>query len=65
MSDVVDGPRLMKVSEVAEWLGVHQESVYRLIRERRLPGVVRIGRTVRIREDRLLEWLAEREEAKR
>lgn len=61
MSDMENAPRLMTVSEVAKWLGVHQESVYRLIRERRLPGVVRFGRTVRVREDRLLEWLAERE----
>ena len=61
MTETSEVPRLMSVSEVAKWLGVHPESVYRLIREHRLPGVVRWGRSVRVREDCLLKWLADHE----
>ena len=47
---VTEHPRehLLTVQEFSDLTRVHPLSVYRLIREDKLPGVVRIGRHIRI-----------------
>jgi excisionase family DNA binding protein len=52
-----DGPAILTVSEVAEYLRMSQAKVYRLAKERQLP-VFRIGKTWRFRKDLLDEWLS-------
>lgn len=54
-------PEVMKVSEVAELLRVDRKTVYSMIQRRRLPGVRRVGRCVRISRSALLAWLADAE----
>ena len=49
--------RLMRIPEVAERLSVSVARAYELAASGELPGVVRIGRSVRIRRDRLDAWL--------
>ncbi len=39
---------LLTVQEFADLVRVHPLSVYRMIREGRLPGVVRVGKHIRI-----------------
>lgn len=43
-----DAPRLMTVGEFADLVGLHHLTVYKLIRNNRLKGVTRLGRTIRI-----------------
>jgi excisionase family DNA binding protein len=49
---------LIDVSEAARRLGVRTHRIYDLVREDRMPGVVRIGRQVRIDPAALDEWIA-------
>lgn len=49
---------LLKVPQVAELLDVTVARGYQLAREGVLPGVVRIGRQVRIDADTLAAWIA-------
>jgi excisionase family DNA binding protein len=49
--------RLLRAEDVARLLGVTTFAVYRMARERRIGGVVRLGRSVRFHEDALDEWL--------
>lgn len=46
-----------KVPQVADYLGVSNDAVYKLVRERRLRSV-RVGRLVRITESALVEFMA-------
>jgi excisionase family DNA binding protein len=55
-------PSLLTAAEVAELLRTSRKCVYWMIERGRLPGVTRIGRRVLLRRDRLLQFLAEREE---
>lgn len=48
--------RLLHASEVAEILRLSTRRVYALMRERQLP-CIRLGRTVRVPEDLLAEWM--------
>lgn len=50
---------LMTVEEVAELLRVGRNSIYHAIGRGELPGVRRIGRTIRILRSALLGWFAE------
>jgi excisionase family DNA binding protein len=50
--------QLATIPEVAEELGIPVGSAYDLAREGRLPGVVRLGRRIRIRRDELDRWIA-------
>jgi len=45
-------PRLFTIAEVAEYLGISQRTVRRMIKSRVLP-VVRIGRSMRVSESAL------------
>ena len=55
-------PDLMTAAEVADVLRTSRKVVYEMVRLGRLPGVIRIGRKVLLRRDRLVEFLLEREE---
>ena len=46
--ELVDLRRLATVAEAAEFLGVSQSHVYDLVAEGKLPGVIRLGRAIRI-----------------
>ncbi len=48
---------LLTVDEVAQKLRLPRAGVYALIRECRLPGIVHVGRLIRIREADLLHWI--------
>ncbi len=54
-----DIPTVLTVEEVAELLRVDRKTVYELIRRGELPGVRRIGRTIRVHRETVLRWLAE------
>ena len=45
--------RHLSVTEAARTLGVHPQTVYSLIWGGRLPGVIRVGRAIRIPESAL------------
>lgn len=48
---------LVKVEEVAEVLKVTRQRAYELIRRNMIPGVVRLGRQVRVDLEELEEWI--------
>ena len=51
-------PRFVRAEAVAEFLDLPVARVYELARERRLPGVIRIGeRTVRFDLDQIEAWI--------
>ena len=50
-------PNLLTPAEVADALRTAKRAIYAMVERALLPGVVRIGRRVLIREDVLLEWL--------
>jgi putative molybdopterin biosynthesis protein len=49
-------PKILTIAEVAERLGMHPVTVYRLAKEGRLP-VFRIGRMLRFDADELERWI--------
>jgi excisionase family DNA binding protein len=51
-------PVVLTVDEAAELLRVDRKTVYESIRRGELPGVVRLGRSIRIGRGALLEFLA-------
>ena len=51
---------LLTPTEVAERLRTSRKAIYAMIERTQLPGVVRIGRRVLIREDALLDWLRQK-----
>lgn len=51
---------LLTPSEVAIVLRTSRKAVYAMIERLKLPGVVRIGRRVLIREAALLDWLGQK-----
>jgi excisionase family DNA binding protein len=54
MSDL---PAILTVEEVAVLLRVSRGHAYRLAREGLIPGVVRLGKTLRVSRDALLPWM--------
>ena len=50
-------PHLLTTSEVSDVLRQSQKATYAMIARGQLPGIVRIGRRVLVREDELLNWL--------
>jgi excisionase family DNA binding protein len=50
-------PILLTPNEVAELLRTSRKAIYTMVERGQLPGVVRIGRRVLIRQDSLLDWL--------
>jgi excisionase family DNA binding protein len=52
-------PTLLTTDEVAATLRTSRKAIYAMI-ERQLPGIVRIGRRVLVRQDALLDWLRQK-----
>jgi excisionase family DNA binding protein len=50
--------RLLRLREVAEYLGLSLDTVHRMCRDGRLP-YVRIGRRIRIEPEELARWVAQ------
>jgi excisionase family DNA binding protein len=50
-------PTLLTTAEVADLLRTSRKAIYAMVERMQLPGVVRIGRRVLVREDALLDWL--------
>jgi len=50
-------PSLLTPDEVAALLRTSKKAIYAMIERAQLPGVVRLGRRVLVREADLLEWL--------
>ena len=50
-------PALLTPSEVAGVIRTSKKAIYAMVERGQLPGIVRIGRRVLIREDALLDWL--------
>jgi len=53
-------PFLLRPSEVAELLRTTRKAVYAMVSRGQLPGVVRVGRRVRVRRDELLHSLRQK-----
>ena len=53
-------PVLLTPTEVAELLRTSRKAIYAMIERAQLPGVVRLGRRVLVREDVLLDWLRQK-----
>lgn len=51
---------LLTPTEVATLLRTSRKAVYAMVERLQLPGVVRIGRRVLVREDVLLDWLRQK-----
>jgi excisionase family DNA binding protein len=56
------GSRLLEANEVARYLGMRTDWVYREVRAGRLPHI-RLGRAVRFRRESIEAWLESRERA--
>ena len=54
-----DFPAIMTISDVAEFLGLHELTVRRLAREGQLPAL-KLGRQWRVKKDLLEKWIEER-----
>ncbi len=55
---VEDEPRFLTVQETARLLRINRGIAYAMAADGSLPGVVRLGRTIRVDRVRLLEELA-------
>jgi excisionase family DNA binding protein len=53
-------PELLTVSEVAQMLRTTRKAAYAMVERGQLPGVLRIGRRVRVSRARLLDWLRQK-----
>jgi excisionase family DNA binding protein len=51
-------PLFLTVAEAAELLRVNRKTLYEAIRLGQVPGVARLGKTLRIRRAALVEWTA-------
>ncbi len=52
-------PKLLRVHEVAELTGVEKWRLYSLIKAGKGPQYMKIGKTIRISETALMEWIDE------
>lgn len=48
---------LLTIDEAARLLRVNRKTLYDAVKVNHVPGVVRVGRTIRISRDALLQWL--------
>ena len=51
-------PEILTVKEVSELLKIHESTVYKMIREGRIPAF-RIGSEWRFLKDQIVHWMAE------
>ena len=57
------GQALLTSDEVALFLRTSRKAIYAMIERNQLPGVVRIGRRVLVRQEALLDWLSQKSTA--
>jgi excisionase family DNA binding protein len=50
--------RLLSIIEAAEWLGISQSFLYKLVESEAIPHI-RLGRAIRFDINKLEEWLRE------
>ncbi len=50
-------PQVLTVDEAARLLRVNRKTLYDAVRAGEVPGVVRLGRSIRIGRDALLRWM--------
>ncbi len=60
MSAVNEQPTIMTVREVAQYLRMHEMTIYRMAREGDIPAY-KVGNRWRFNRSRLEEWLSEHE----
>jgi len=51
-------PSLLTIDEAATFLRVNRKTLYQAIFAGEIPGVVRLGRTIRLGRDALLQWIS-------
>ena len=52
-------PRLLRVDDLVKQLdSISTDRIYELVREGKIPGAIRIGRSVRFDAQRVSDWLA-------
>lgn len=61
VSESRTAPLLLTVQEVADLLRTTRAAIYAAVERGQLPGVIRLGRSLRFRRERLVQWLAEKE----
>jgi excisionase family DNA binding protein len=58
-----DEPRFLRVPEVARLLRINRGRAYSMAANGTLPGVIRLGRSIRVDRVRLLEELAKAQQS--
>jgi excisionase family DNA binding protein len=53
-------PHLLTPDDVASLLRTSRKAIYSMLERGQLPGIVRIGRRVLLREAELIEWLRQK-----
>ncbi len=54
-------PPVLTVDELARLLRINRETAYKAVKENQIPGVRRIGRSIRVSRDAVLDWLGGKE----
>lgn len=57
METTAQGARLLRVDEAATLAGIGRNQFYAAVKAGAIPGVLRIGRSIRISRKKFLEWL--------
>ena len=50
---------VMTIDELAELLRINRKTAYAMVQRREIPGVRRVGRTLRVHRDTVMKWLSE------
>lgn len=53
----VAASKLVRVSYLTERLDKPESTIYRMVQEGRIPGIVRLGRTIRFKVDEIEAWI--------
>jgi predicted DNA-binding transcriptional regulator AlpA len=59
MASDVKVPRLLSIKEVEEQTGIRRWRLYELRKQGKGPPMLRIGKTFRVPEDALVQWIDE------
>lgn len=54
---MIDSSPLMTVDELAILLRINRDTAYKAVAERKIPGIRKIGRTIRIHRQVVMAWL--------